>query len=147
MARLFKENEYTQKRNEILDSAQRLIYTRGYEAMTIQDILVDLNISSGAFYHYFKSKPAILQAFIERTEEQVEIVLCGIVENPHLSAIDKLQQYFNIFNQLRVDHKPLVVNMLATWYSDDNAIVRQKILDLLMLRRTPFLAKIISQGV
>ncbi len=47
-------------RNEILDVAQRLIYTRGYEQMTIQDILDDLGISKGAFHHYSGSRQALL---------------------------------------------------------------------------------------
>ena len=48
MARIVKEEAYTGKRNVILDVAQRLIYTKGYEQMTIQDILAELQISKGA---------------------------------------------------------------------------------------------------
>ena len=51
MARTVKAHAV--RRNEILDVAQRLIYTKGYEQMTIQDILDGLQISKGAFYHYF----------------------------------------------------------------------------------------------
>ena len=42
MARTAKERtvkEATVRRNEILDVAQRLVQTRGYEQMAIQDIL------------------------------------------------------------------------------------------------------------
>lgn len=53
MARLVKEEEYNAKRNEILDIALSLVYSKGYEQMTIQDILDGLHISRGAFYHYF----------------------------------------------------------------------------------------------
>ena len=53
MARTIKPHEYAEKRNDILDAAQRLVYSKGYERMTIQDILDDVHISSGAFYHYF----------------------------------------------------------------------------------------------
>ncbi len=63
MARIVKA--HAARRNEILDVAQRLIYTKGYEQMTIQDILSDLQISKGAFYHYFDSKQALLEAIIE----------------------------------------------------------------------------------
>ncbi len=61
MARIVKEEEYAGKRNAILDVAQRLIYTKGYEQMTIQGMLDDLQISKGAFYHYFDSKQAVLE--------------------------------------------------------------------------------------
>ena len=61
MARSVNEKEYAVKRNEILDVAQRFVYTRGYEQMSIQDILDELHISKGAFYHYFDSKQALLE--------------------------------------------------------------------------------------
>jgi len=89
MARTVKEQEYAEKRNEILAAGQRLIYTKGYERMTIQDILADLRISSGAFYHYFDSKPAVLKAFIERIKEEAEKPLLPIIHDPHLPAIEK----------------------------------------------------------
>src|SRR5215207_8473593 len=91
MARTVNKEEYTAKRNQILDAAQRLIFTKGYERMTLQDILAELQISSGAFYHYFDSKPAVLEAFIERIREAAEQPLLPIVQDPHLSALEKLQ--------------------------------------------------------
>ena len=62
MARKVKEEDYASRRNEILDAARTLVYTKGYEQMSIQDILDALKISKGAFYHYFDSKPALLEA-------------------------------------------------------------------------------------
>jgi AcrR family transcriptional regulator len=60
MARIVKEEEYLARRNEILDASLRLVYSKGYDKMTIQDILDQLHISKGAFYHYFDSKVAVL---------------------------------------------------------------------------------------
>src|SRR5258706_16081368 len=94
MARAIKEDEYAAKRNQILDMVQRLIYTQGYEQMTIQDVLDGLQMSKGAFYHYFRSKPALLEALVERTVDQIEQVLTPIVQDPHLDALEKLRQFF-----------------------------------------------------
>src|SRR4051812_45260767 len=101
MARTIKANEYAEKRSLILDAAQRLVFAKGYERMTIQDILAELRISSGAFYHYFESKPAVLEAFIERIREQTEKPLLPIVNDPHLPAIEKLQGFFVTLDRLR----------------------------------------------
>jgi AcrR family transcriptional regulator len=49
MARTVKEEEYAVKRKEIVDVAQRLVYTKGFDQMSIQDILDELHISKGAF--------------------------------------------------------------------------------------------------
>ena len=88
MARILKQEEHTAKRNEILDVALQLIYSKGYEKMTIQDILDQLQISKGAFYHYFDSKIEVLEAVIERmAAEQVEPMFRSLIEDPNLSAL------------------------------------------------------------
>ena len=49
MARTVNEGEYNAKRGEILDVALRLVYSKGYQEMSIQDILDGLGISRGPF--------------------------------------------------------------------------------------------------
>src|SRR5262245_33764341 len=147
MARTVKQEEYIAKRNDILDAAQRLVYAKGYERMTIQDILADVQISSGAFYHYFDSKPAVLSAFIERIKQETEKPLLPIVHDPHLPAIDKLQGFFDTLDRLRIAHKADVVKLGRVWYTDANAIVRQKVDEAVMAQRTPLLTEIVRQGV
>ncbi|MBB6108606.1 transcriptional regulator, TetR family [Mucilaginibacter lappiensis] len=43
-------------RIEILRNAFDLIYQKGYQATSIDDILVKLQVTKGAFYYHFKSK-------------------------------------------------------------------------------------------
>ena len=46
MARTVKAEEFASKRREILNATQRLVLTKGYEQMSIQDILNEVQISS-----------------------------------------------------------------------------------------------------
>ena len=147
MARKVKEHEYTNRRNEILDSAQRFLFTKGYEKMTVQDIIADIGISSGAFYHYFDSKPALLEAMIDRMVQAAEQLLLPIVHDPGLTALEKLQRFFSMLDNLRSEGKTFLTALLPVWYSDDNAIVRQKTNELAFGRRMPLLTDIIYQGV
>src|SRR5215472_1404116 len=126
MARIIKEEEYAGKRNAILDVVQRLVYSKGYEQMTIQDILDDLQISKGAFYHYFDSKPALLEALVERMEVEVEKLLLPIVHDPEVAALQKLQRFFDTINQFKTARKDFLLALMQSWYKDENAIVRQK---------------------
>ncbi|MCX6047537.1 MAG: TetR/AcrR family transcriptional regulator [Chloroflexi bacterium] len=147
MARTVKKHEHAEKRNEILDTTQRLVYTKGYERMTIQDILADLQISSGAFYHYFDSKLAVLDALIERIKVETEKPLLPIVQDPHLSALEKLQGFFGTLDRLRIAHKAAVIKLGRVWYNDDNAIVRQKVDEAVLKQRAPLLTEIVRQGI
>jgi AcrR family transcriptional regulator len=147
MARIVKEEEYAEKRNAILDVAQRLIYTKGYEQMTIQDMLYDLQISKGAFYHYFDSKQAVLEALVERMGEVALQLLLPIVHDPLLPALDKFRCYLATLNRWKVGQKAFFLALLRVWFTDDNAIVRQKLRATATREIAPLLTEIIRQGI
>jgi AcrR family transcriptional regulator len=147
MARTVKPEAVASKRREILDAAQRLVLTKGYEQVSIQDILDEVRISSGAFHHYFESRRALLEAFIERIKQEAEKPLLPIIQNPHLTAIEKLQGFFDTLDRLRVANKADVVKLLRVWYTDDNAIVRLKVDEAVLQQRAPLLTEIVRQGI
>jgi len=147
MARTVKEQDYAEKRNDILDAAQKLIYRKGYERMTIQDILALIKISNGAFYHYFDSKQAVLEALIERMQKEVELSLLPMIDDPHLPAVEKLQRFFATFDRSRTAQKTFLAGLLRVWFADDNAIVRQKVDEAVVERRAPLLTVIVHQGI
>lgn len=126
MARILKHEEYMTKRNEILSTAQKLIYTKGYEQMSIQDILNELGISKGNFFHYFSSKQAMLEALIERHMDEGESQLAPVVKDERLSAIEKLNMYFAIANKWKSGQREYLISLLRIWYSDSNAILGKK---------------------
>jgi AcrR family transcriptional regulator len=147
MARITNEEDYAARRNQILDIMQRLIYTKGYQQMTIQDVLDGLHMSKGAFYHYFRSKPALLEALIERMVTQIEQVLSPIVDDPHLPALAKLRHFFAAGSSWKVQRKDLLLPLMRVWYNDENAVVRQKVMEAGIARLCPLLGTIFHQGI
>lgn len=145
MARVVKE--YGVRRNEILDSAQRFVYTKGYEQMTVQDILDSLHIAKGTFFHYFNSKSALLEALIERMLDEMERIAVPVVDDPNLAALEKLQRFYATIGRWKTAQKDFLLALLRVWYTDDNAIVRQKMLVAGLGRLTPMLTAIICQGI
>ena len=147
MARSVNEKEYAVKRNEILDVAQQFVYTKGYEQMSIQDILDELHISKGAFYHYFDSKQDLLEAVIDRILEEMERLLMPIVHDAHLSALEKLQRFFVSVSYFKTERKTFLLALLQVWFKDENAIVRQKIRVDGNKVLIPMLTHIVRQGI
>ncbi len=147
MARTVKEVEYAEKRNEILDAAQRLIYIKGYEQMTVQDILDSLQISKGAFYHYFESKQGLLMGLVERIGEQAEQLVFPIASSREMLAQDKLLRFFAVLDQYKRENLDLVLAFLRIWYADENALFRHKLYLTRIKRLAPWLSKIIKEGV
>ncbi len=145
MARIIKEPFV--RRNEILEAAERLVYTKGYDQMTVQDILDALQLSKGAFYHYFDSKQALLEALIDRMLEQVLPVLTPVANDPTLPALEKFKLFFNTAARWKSAKKDYLLPLFSVWYNDENAIVRQKQFDATVRETAPLLASIIRQGV
>lgn len=147
MSRSVKAHEYAEKRNAILDVAARYITTKGYEQMTTQDILEALQISRGAFYHYFESKQALLMALVERAGEQAEQLVLPIASSRAMTAQDKLLRVFAVLDQYKRENKELVFAFMRVWYADENALFRQKLYLARVKRLAPWLSQIIREGV
>ncbi|HEV2656342.1 MAG TPA: helix-turn-helix domain-containing protein, partial [Ktedonobacteraceae bacterium] len=112
MARIIKEQAYAERRKAILDVARQLVITRGYEQMTIQDMLDALKISKGAFYHYFDSKQMLLEALIEDMQDEALQILVPILHDPHLKALAKLQRFFDSASRWKTAQKSFVIALL-----------------------------------
>ena len=115
--------------------------------MTIQEIIDDTHISKGAFYHYFDSKQALLEALIERMGEEGLQLISPILTDQKLNALQKLQSYFGSAMRWKTDQKAMMIALLNGWYSDDNAIVRQKELAAGKKIMVPLLKDVLSQGI
>jgi len=147
MPRVLIEEDYTARRNEILDAARKLVYTKGYEEMSIQDILDEMKISKGAFYHYFDSKPALLEALIDHLADEAELQFLPLLNDPTLPALEKLCRYFSSAVQWKATQKDFMLALLRIWYSDNNAITRHKVFATMLQRIAPSFIKVIQQGV
>ena len=135
------------RREAFVDAAQRLMQAKGYEQMSIQDLLDELEASRGAFYHYFDSKQALLEAVIDRIVDAALAEVAPVVEDPSLPAVRKLDGVFSTIGRWKTERKSLVLALLTVWMSDDNAIVREKLRRTMVRRLVPTLAPIVEQGV
>jgi AcrR family transcriptional regulator len=147
MARRHREAPPAARRNEILDVAQRLVMAKGYQQMTIEDILAEMDVSKGAFYHYFDSKAGLLEALIERMVNEGCRVLNPILEDPQLPAVEKIQRWFDTAAQWKTTRKEFLLSLLQVWYHDDNAVVRQKLRRDSLAWIGPQLTRVIHQGM
>ncbi len=135
------------RREAFVEAAQRLMQIRGWEQMSIQDVLDEVEASRGAFYHYFDSKQALLEAVIDRMVEAALASLDPTVEAPNLRAQDKLVRVFSGIGRWKTDRKELILAFLDVWLSDEHAVVREKFRHKLVARFVPVLARIVEQGI
>jgi AcrR family transcriptional regulator len=147
MARTLNPETHAVKRDVFVDAAQRLIVTQGYEQFSVQDVLEIAEASKGAFYHYFDSKDALVDAVVNRMADQATVVVAPVLADPALPATEKLERLFNGMAQFKAERRDLVLGILRVWQSDDNAVVREKLRRIVGQRLTPWLEGIVRQGI
>jgi AcrR family transcriptional regulator len=147
VARTVNTTLRTVRRDAFLDVAQRLVQTKGYEAMSIQDVLDELEASKGAFYHYFDSKQALLEAVVERFADGAMASLAPVLNDPELPALAKLERVFAGIASLKAEQKDLMLAIIEVWNSDGNAIVREKVRRLSERIMIPLFSVVVQQGI
>ncbi len=146
MARTLDPEAHAIRREAFIDAAERLIQTKGYEQMSIQDVLDETEASRGAFYHYFDSKAALLEAVVERTVRAAIGAVEPLVADPDVPALQKLQGIFAGISRWKMERTDLMRAILEIWIADGNALMRDKMWQGLMGSLAPLLASAIKQG-
>jgi len=146
MARTVDIEARAVRRDAFVDAAQRLMQAKGYEQMSIQDVLAEVGASRGAFYHYFDSKAALLEAVVTRIVDAALASVTPLTEDPAVGALAKLEGLFGGIAQWKLERTDLMLELTRVWLSDENTLMRDKLWQHLMLRLAPLLASILRQG-
>jgi AcrR family transcriptional regulator len=146
VARQVKPDEYAARRRTILDATLQLMHDKGYERMTIDDVLAKTGMSKGALYHYFRSKRALLEGIVEAIGEDGLRQLQAVVDDPKLGAIEKLHAYFRTEGALKAENVTAVSTLMQLRLDENNALLRQKLSQESMRTTAPMLEAVIRQG-
>jgi len=86
-----KEREKAEKREHLINAAEKVIFAKGYENATMDDIAQEAEYSRGALYLYFKNKEQLYLAIANRS---VDIFLRILTEElgKGKNATEKLQK-------------------------------------------------------
>lgn len=145
MARIVKE--YDERWTEFLDTAQHLFFERGYEKTSVNDIIEQVGVAKGTFYHYFKSKVDLLDRLVERFTENAFLLGKELVQREDMNAIDKLNNFFIVIRDFKVENMELMKMLMKVLYRDENLLLRYKMFKQTIDLLTPEFAKIIKQGM
>lgn len=135
------------KRGIILETAEKLFFEKGYEQTSIQDILDQLSLSKGGFYHHFTSKEAILAEICENH------VISGLSRlNMELSGVrnglmDKLNLLLRKVSMFERDNTAFAALLLKVCYVDGDVRIRDRMRSVTLSQLKPHMDEVIAEGV
>jgi AcrR family transcriptional regulator len=124
-----------------------LFLGKGYEQTSVQDIINQIGVAKGTFYHYFDSKVDLLDAVVQRILKALLAVVMPIVENPEWDALTKLEHFFRQASNWKMANHEMVLDTARKLYKDENVILLLKVFHERRQSFTTPLAAIIEQGV
>lgn len=60
-----RERNKQANRDAILEAARQVFLDRGFDAVTIRDVIRKTDLAAGTFYNYFRTKEALFRALVE----------------------------------------------------------------------------------
>jgi len=132
------------RKAEIIDVAERLFTTKGYNKTTISDIMDDIGIAKGTFYYHFKSKDEVMDAIIMRFVNENVTVAKAIADDKKLSALEKFFQILFSSKTKSGEDKEKVIEQL---HQPNNAEMHQKSLVMIITHLAPILTQVVEQGI
>lgn len=141
MVRIVKTPE--ERRAEIVETADRLFRQHGYAKCSVEMIIREIGVAKGTFYYYFKSKPDILEAIVDKTLTQIIEMAKSVAEDPSLSAMHKMRALLGN-SHIGDDGSLDVAEML---HLPENRELHELTNIQTVLRLSPILAHIVEQGI
>ncbi|TGP50501.1 TetR/AcrR family transcriptional regulator [bacterium M00.F.Ca.ET.230.01.1.1] len=145
MPRIIKHPEL--RREELLNHAQALFLTHGYDRASLNDVIAAAGVSKGAFYHYFASKEALLEALAERFARQALAGVQDVLGDPALGPLGRLNALLAKSRQAKVETAAEAWALFETMFRSENLVLFHRINLAASAAFSPLLVEIIRQGV
>ena len=139
--RIVKEAE--ERREEILDAAEKLFAVKGFDNTSTGDILGAVGIARGTLYYHFKSKEDILDGVIQRITDRLMRDAGEIVRQKELPVLERLTK---AFLSLNVESK-IGNEIMEQVHRPQNALMHQKMQTTLLAGINPILTELMEEGI
>jgi TetR/AcrR family transcriptional regulator, transcriptional repressor for nem operon len=100
----------------ILDIAERLAQTKGYNGFSYADIAAELGVTKASLHYHFPSKAELGRALIERYETAFSAALEAI-DRLAAKPPEKLRRYVGLYDAVMRNDRMCLCGMLAAEYA------------------------------
>ena len=135
----------SEKRQGLLDAAEKLFCQQGYEKTSVQDILDATGLSKGGFYHHFASKDEVMTALCARRAERAAAFTAEAL-NAANSPLDRINAVLYGFMPLRKEEGDFAAMLLQVISKPESRAVAMVYQDALEEHFLPLLKAAVASA-
>lgn len=135
---------HSEAANVILDIAERLAQTRGYNGFSYADIAAELGVTKASLHYHFPSKESLGSALIDRYEAVFGAALDSM-DQADCRPEEKIRRYVKLYESVIQDERMCLCGMLAAEYATLPTQMQVKLKQFFDLNER-WLAAVLRQG-
>lgn len=135
------------RREAILDAAQALFMERGWEAVTVADVLKAAAISKGGFYHHFTAKDDLLAGIVTRMTGQALAAAETVRAETRGDALARLNAFLAGSIRWKADNVREMRLFAELLTRPGNDLLHRRIFDATAGVVVPVLERLVDEGV
>jgi AcrR family transcriptional regulator len=93
-----REREKKQRQHDIINAAEKLFFSRGYDEVSMNDIALEVELSKATLYLYFQNKKSLFFAIVLRGTKILNSIIRETVKKED-KGIDKIEAYRNAYKE------------------------------------------------
>ncbi|MCW2293040.1 MULTISPECIES: TetR/AcrR family transcriptional regulator [Pseudomonas] len=95
----------------ILDIAERLIRSRGYQGFAFREIAEIIGIKSASIHYHFPAKKDLVEAVMKRYLARFELALNNLDSQPG-TPLQRAERYMNMYREEITSHRTMTLCMM-----------------------------------
>tara|TARA_B100001179_G_scaffold214261_1_gene183495 strand:+ start:564 stop:1295 length:732 start_codon:yes stop_codon:yes gene_type:complete len=135
------------RRAHILDAAQALFFARGWDGVTIADVLAEAGISKGGFYHHFAAKEDLLDGVVDRFTRQAVTASEAAGASAEGDALTRFNAFLRASNRWKAERGAQLRFFLDAMLKPGNDLLLLRISNAAAAVARPVLEQMIEAGV
>lgn len=137
--------EYSEKKKQIISTAEQLFSSKGYDGTSVRDIADEAGVNIAMISYYFGSKEKLMEALFEQRTTNIKLKVESLLHDEKTSPFEKVlllaQDYINRVH----DKKQFFKIMICEQVINKNPVIIHLIHDL-KKRNVEEFAKLITDG-
>lgn len=144
-----RQREKERRRNDIIDAAEKIFFSKGYDLATMDDVAEQAELSKGTLYLYFKSKEDLYMGITQRGLEILRTMFLKAIQSQNL-GLDQIRaigesyslfaiKFSNYFKAMIYFHSNILESFTDVSFAEAEAQDGIEVLDIC--------AQALSQGI
>ncbi|MBT3319994.1 MAG: TetR/AcrR family transcriptional regulator [Clostridia bacterium] len=146
MTRVRNEQEYNEKRNQIISHAVALLDEVGFEKFSINKVIQNAGMTKGAFFHYFSTKKELLASIMELIYVPMMEAIKEVASDASLTPTQKIIALFSAAAQQKNTGDHVFQQTVLLLQKDENLAMRNEMQTFYLKECLPIYEKVMVQG-